>query len=320
MKISVLVPTYHRPDDLVRCLEALASQTLGADEVLVVSRRGDAPTDAALDREIALQRLPIKRVQVDQPGVVAALNAGLVQATGELLAITDDDAAPHADWLARIHAHFLANPRLGGLGGRDWVHEKGRRLDGSRARVGKLQWIGRMVGNHHLGIGPSRRVDLLKGANMSFRLSAARQVRFDVRLRGNGAQVHNDMAFGLAVQRAGYELVYDPLVAVEHFPAPRYDEHGRIHVTRTALENSAYNLHLILLEHLPAPRRWVCWCWYALIGTEVDPGWLQLIRGVLLKRDRDTLSLWRAHRSGAWQALRDWRQAARSHAKPLREA
>ena len=44
MKITVLIPTYRRPKDLGRCLEALQKQTRPADEVLVVVRNTDAET------------------------------------------------------------------------------------------------------------------------------------------------------------------------------------------------------------------------------------------------------------------------------------
>jgi len=36
MTITVLIPTYRRPQDLARCLEALQKQTRLADEVLLV--------------------------------------------------------------------------------------------------------------------------------------------------------------------------------------------------------------------------------------------------------------------------------------------
>jgi hypothetical protein len=234
---------------------------------------------------------------------VAALNRGLDVVAGDVVAITDDDAAPRADWLQRIEAAFAADASLGALGGRDWVHEAGRTLVGERLRVGLLLFSGKVIGNHHLGAGAAREVDLLKGANMSYRRAAIGMLRFDRRLRGSGAQVHNDMAFSLSVKRAGWKLVYDPLVAVDHFPAPRPGDDPRNAQTLDALRNAAYNLHLILRSHLSPLHRMAAWWWYALVGTRVYPGLLHASLDTLRGR-RTTLARWRAVRRGAHEARR----------------
>jgi len=49
MKVSVLVPTYRRPTDLLKCLQALAMQEMPATEVLVVCRTDDQDTHDALE-------------------------------------------------------------------------------------------------------------------------------------------------------------------------------------------------------------------------------------------------------------------------------
>jgi len=159
MKISVLVPTYRRPADLKRCLAALRAQTLPPDEVLVVAR----PEDEATQRRLAVEanghnRFALRVVETGAGGQVAALNRGLEAASGDIVAITDDDAAPRVDWVARIAAAFEGDAKLGALGGRDWVHEKGRVLDASREVVGRIARSGKIIGNHHLGVGPAREV------------------------------------------------------------------------------------------------------------------------------------------------------------------
>jgi glycosyltransferase involved in cell wall biosynthesis len=112
MKISVLVPTYRRSQDLERCLKALRKQTSEAYEVLLVVRDIDQETQVFL-QNFSGAPLALKVVDVVVPGQVAALNAGLAAATGDIIAITDDDAAPHPDWLERIERHFLADATIG---------------------------------------------------------------------------------------------------------------------------------------------------------------------------------------------------------------
>ncbi|RFU47709.1 glycosyltransferase family 2 protein [Paraburkholderia sp. DHOC27] len=304
MKVTVLVPTFRRPDDLARCLTALQRQTRAPDEVVVVARPDDAATHLCLRDPTVRGNLRLAVARVDAPGQVAALNRGLDAATGDVIAITDDDAAPHADWVERIAAAFSGDPRLGALGGRDWVHQKGRVLNGERPLVGKLTPSGKIIGNHHLGVGEAREVDLLKGANMSYRREAIRTIRFDARLRGAGAQVHNDMAFSMSVKNAGWKLVYDPHVAVDHFPAERFDDDRRDAQTLTAVRNAAYNLHLILRDHLPPLRREAAWWWYTLVGTRVYPGMAHVVLALLTRQAGAKLPRWRAVRTGAHEARR----------------
>ncbi|MDE1184322.1 glycosyltransferase family 2 protein [Paraburkholderia sp.] len=305
MKLTVLVPTFRRPDDLARCLAALQRQRRAPDEVVVVARPDDEATHAFLRDMLPNPAMPLVIAPVELPGQVAALNRGLDAASGDVIAITDDDAAPHADWVERIAAAFEADPRLGALGGRDWVHEKGRVLDGERPLVGKVTPSGKIIGNHHLGVGGAREVDILKGANMSYRRAAIQNIRFDARLRGAGAQVHNDMAFSMSVKKAGWKLVYDPRVAVDHFPAERFDDDKRDAQNLLAIRNAAYNLHLILHDKLPPVRREAAWLWYALIGTRVYPGLAHAALALRSKAGAAQLSRWRAVRTGAWEARRD---------------
>ncbi|MDR5671407.1 glycosyltransferase, partial [Burkholderia cenocepacia] len=93
---------------------------------IVVARPEDDATHERLADPAVGGALPLRIVPVDGGGQVAALNKGLDSANGDIVAITDDDAAPRPDWLARIDAVFQADPRVGAVGGRDWVHEKGR--------------------------------------------------------------------------------------------------------------------------------------------------------------------------------------------------
>ena len=218
MKVTVLVPTYRRPADLARCLAALQRQSRAPDEVVVVARADDEATHTCLRDPAVPGSLPLSVARVEVPGQVAALNRGLDAANGDVIAITDDDAAPHVDWVERIAAAFESDARLGALGGRDWVHEKGRVLDGERPLVGKVTAHGKIIGNHHLGVGGAREVDILKGANMSYRRDAMRTIRFDARLRGAGAQVHNDMAFSLAREERRLEADVRPARGRRSFP------------------------------------------------------------------------------------------------------
>ncbi len=293
MKCTVLIPTYRRVKDLERCLKAVKLQSVEAYEILVVVRENDRETHSFLD-VFSRELFQLKIINVSEPGQVAALNSGLIAAMGDVIAITDDDAAPHADWLERITNHFLDDEQVGGVGGRDWVYENESLQPLSTksvVAVGKLQWFGRMVGNHHLGTGEPREVDILKGANMSYRRSAISGLRFDKRLQGIGAQVNNDAAFSLSVRRQGWKIIYDPLVAIDHYPAPRLDCDQRSHFDSKSYSNAAYNQSLVMLDNLSKNRSALYFLWAILIGSKGCFGLLQLIRFLYAERNLAVLKL-----------------------------
>ena len=129
---------------------------------------------------------------------------------------------------------------------------------------------------------------MLKGANCAYRAAPLKEIGFDTRLRGGGAQAHWELALGLAMRRAGWTLIYDPAVALDHYIAQRFDEdlNHRGFFNAGALSNVVYNETLILLTHLPPLRRLAFLAWAFLVGTWGEPGPLQVPR-LLLRRDKN---------------------------------
>lgn len=262
VKVSVVVPTYRRPEWLERCLQGVAAQERPADEVIVVRRTDDHDSAEVLRAWEGVVRV----VTVERPGQVEALHAGMAASRGDVVAFTDDDAVPRPDWLARLSAWY-GRPDVGGVGGRDVIEREQWPLVPSGRAVRLTRW-GKLVGQHHLGTGPAQDVDVLKGANMSFRREALSMVGL---LRGDGAQVHNDLAVSLAARRRGWRLVYDPTVLVDHYPAPRHDVDQRDRPARRAVQDEAYNLVLVLLT-FRRDLRWRRVVYGLLVGDAAVPG------------------------------------------------
>jgi GT2 family glycosyltransferase len=243
--------------------------------VLVVHRLEDEAAGEVL--AAADGDLTVEGVLVDEPGQVAALNAGLERVTEDVVAITDDDTVPWPDWLERISRHFDGDPALGGLGGRDWLYQGGELQRGARDDVGRVTRYGRFLSFHHLGVGRRREVDFLKGANMSFRRRAIGAVRFDRKLRGSGAQYLNDWALSLAVKRSGWRLEYDPSVAVDHYQAPRPESDRRsVGGARGSAERRvgaerAFNETYMAVRHLPLRLAAAHLAYVLTIGTSAAP-------------------------------------------------
>lgn len=274
----------------MRCLEGLEHQTLEPDEVLVVMQATDHETIRALDRSSL--RNAVRSVIVEVPGHNAALSAGIAAARGEVVAVVDDDAVPHPDWVGQIERHFRIDDRLGALGGRDLIYRDGVREDGAEPIVGRVQFFGRHIGNHHLGVGGPRPVEIVKGANMSFRRTAVAAAGFDRRLRGSGVQMHNDMAVTFALRRAGWRILYDPRVKVDHNLGPRFDETVRQGYRPIAIYNEVHNETLNLVEYLPPLRRYIFLVWSVVVGTRNAPGLVQLPR-LAARREPQLWARWR---------------------------
>jgi hypothetical protein len=168
-----------------------------------------------------------------------------------------------------------------------------------------------MTANHHLGVGGPRDVDVLKGVNMSFRRDAILLHGFDPRLRGQGAQVHSELSVCLPLRQRGLRVIYDPEVAVLHYPAPRYHGPVRGDLSAEAISASAHNEALAIIEYLPRGRRLIFALYGVIVGNTEAPGLAATIRDLLTRRPA-TLSRLVAAQSGraaAWRTSRTERQS-----------
>jgi hypothetical protein len=264
--LTVVVPTYRRPASLERCLHALNGQTQPPDQIVVACR-----TDDQRSQEVAASHageMSIEVVKCPHPRLVQQMNLGVAAATGDVVALTDDDSAPRDDWAKRLTQLYRA-PDVGAVGGRDVIHLPTVDSRTNGQRVGIVTRSGRPLGNHHReGVGV-RDVDFLKGVNLSIRRALW---HVDIDLRGDGNQSHWELGTCLRIRRLGWRVVYDPELLVDHYPDIRVGEPQRGSRVAAKLEGDAHNeLHELL-----------CWLprWQAataagralLIGSKELPG------------------------------------------------
>ncbi len=96
IKISVIIPTYDRKNELNRCLASLSKQTYPKEqfEIIVID-------DASNGHK----------------GPAHARNLGIKKAKGEIIAFIDDDAVCQEDWLEKALPHF-SDKNIAGVEGR----------------------------------------------------------------------------------------------------------------------------------------------------------------------------------------------------------
>lgn len=308
LTMTVIIPSYHRPENLRHCLEALARGRRLPQETLVVLHEEDEASQTALQglSEIA-EKVNLRTILVAQAGQVLQMNAGLAEARGDVVCFTDDDCLPHEDWLERLAAPY-ADPEVSGVGGRDVVYHEGVRSERAGRVVGRISGCGRLLGSHHEVFPPGlREVQHLKGANMSFRRS--RMVPLDPRLvLGPGDSPMNDTDLSLSVGEGGGRLLYDPEAQVDHHPAPR---HGITHRDPSRPEQAyidGHNWAYLICKHFPAWRRAVFMAYALLVGSSNRLGLVKFLvtalRGPRVA-GRQYLATCRGLRAG----VRDWRGA-----------
>lgn len=294
MQLSVLIPTYRRPKDLERCLCAMANQIRPADEIIVVARRDDQASHEVLQGDTC-RSLPLHVVIVDLPGLVTAMNLGLDAASGDVLAITDDDSAPFPDWLQRVEKAFENDKALAGVGGRDLIRKNGVLINQPVERVGQVLWYGKIIANHHLHVEKKQYVDLLKGVNCAYRLPLLKEIGFDRRLYGRGAQWHWELSLGLTLRKNEWKLLYDPEICVNHYPGIIYGDRTRYGYKSEEEKNRCHNETLVLLDYFKNIQRLIFLLWAILIGTTENYGVLQLFRyifrekGLALTKFKDSM-------------------------------
>lgn len=100
--VSVIVPTYHRPQGLAAAVSSVLAQDVGGRpvEVIVVVSDPQAAKDVAAARALADSDPRVRVVLTERRGPGAARNAGIRQARASLLAFLDDDCVARPGWLA----------------------------------------------------------------------------------------------------------------------------------------------------------------------------------------------------------------------------
>lgn len=200
-EVSVIVPVWNGRSTLGACLAALTSQTLApARYEIIVVDNGSSDGSAAIARSFP----GVSVLEEPKPGSYAARNTGVARARGRLLAFTDADCVPAADWLEQALAAADRTPHFGVLAGRIELFEEGGAAtdDSVYAEYERLFSFPQA----HAARGNCATANWLSPAE------AIRAVGgFDAGLKSGG-----DREMALRLRDAGWPLVYVPEMLVRH--------------------------------------------------------------------------------------------------------
>jgi GT2 family glycosyltransferase len=248
MNISIVIPTYGRPEILRVCVESLFEGSTHPDEVIIVGRCSDIPTVQTI---ADLEAHPtygqyIKSEWVRIPGHIPPVQKGMNLATGDIIALIDDDVTVTHDWLKQIITIFTNNPKVGVVGGRVLTDNITVKL---RGRPGQMTWYGKYWGNIGFvdGNEPFKVITVMEG-NSAWRKELVASLEFDMILNFDDASMYGmDLTF--QAQKLGYTILYNPRMAVYHNLAPRNADLDRGCLPRRIFARCR-NYTYLMLKHL----------------------------------------------------------------------
>jgi glycosyltransferase involved in cell wall biosynthesis len=106
--VTVVVPTYRRPESLQRLLRSLSEQAAAFEWDAVVVDNDKAGSARDVVHAAARTGLAVRYEQEPRTGVAHARNRGVAAAAGDVLAFLDDDVVPLPGWLAAVCAPVVA--------------------------------------------------------------------------------------------------------------------------------------------------------------------------------------------------------------------
>lgn len=227
--VSVIVATRERTESLARCLEQLLQLAYATYEIIVVDNAPSTDATATLLWDRYGHLAHVHYCREDRPGQSCAINRGLLQAQGEIVAFTDDDVVVDRHWLSGLIHGFAVADNVASVNGLVLPAE----LE-TAAQVWFEQYGG-------LGFGFERRIyDMAEnrlqspfypytglpavGANMALKASVWRQLGgFDPLLAPGAAGLGGgDLELCFRLITNGYRLVYEPTALVHHVHRREY--------------------------------------------------------------------------------------------------
>ncbi|WP_221801437.1 glycosyltransferase family 2 protein [Oceanobacter mangrovi] len=275
MEISAIIPTYHRPVDLNKCLESILRQTLLPDEVILIDD-GDLGGFPMRER-LEARGIECVYFQKSIPGVTESRNKAAEIARGELLVFLEDDVVlfdNYIEELIRVYREYDQDGQLGGVGGiidneslsvfeRVFERIPFILFGISGWREGRVLRSGFATDYGRTGFPISKvePVDFLLGGVSSFKREVFEHYQFSNRYRSaSGYGQGEDKEFSYRVSKR-YRLLVNPAARLCHYPAPK--KNFNRFIKGRAFVLSRYYFFVESVKR--SPLDWFFF-WYAVLG------------------------------------------------------
>ena len=222
-RLSLIVATYNRAEQLLTTLRSVAAQTAPTAEweCVVVDNNSTDDTAARFEEFLSAHPgLPLRRVSETRQGLSWARNRGIAETTGDIVAIIDDDERIVPEFIAAYIAFFDAHPSVASAGGPIVAEYP----------AGRPAWMSRYTERpiaNPIDLGPTPRPfprgRIPGGGNMALRRTAlGRYGAFDPQLGRRGARLLGGEESDLfaRLRRGGEQCWYVPGAVMYHIIPP----------------------------------------------------------------------------------------------------
>lgn len=236
--VSVVVITRNRSASLKRTLQALDCLDYPSYEIIVVDN------DSRDDTAQVVKQFPAKYVfSPAANGMSLSRQLGVDAASGEIIAMCDDDCVPISEWLQHLLRRLSIDENLALVGGQ--VINIG--FPASKQYKGRTKWTDDN-GNIAFAADP-READFFGNANLAFKKSIVQSIGgYDIFYKAGKEEI--DLIMRL--RRNGFGIDYEPEAIVRHYFTGANYKSGRLFY-----DNHLMRLYLYL-KHC-RPRNLVEW-------------------------------------------------------------
>lgn len=119
-RISVIVPTRNRKDDLKKALNSIATQLRRPDQLIVVDQSMDriCEDDLSKIRKIFQEGCELEYIHnISISGLVEAKHVGVLSAFGDIVCFLEDDIVLEPQYFSEIESYFRIAPTMIGCSG-----------------------------------------------------------------------------------------------------------------------------------------------------------------------------------------------------------
>lgn len=276
--VSVIIPTFNRPESLKRCIKSIFKEGLQKAEIIIVDS-GDCNNSAEFSTGNFV------KIFHYAGSLSECRDFGWRKAKGEIVVYLDDDTEVRKGWLRGILEPFK-DPKTGGVSGPCIVSEKEKNnrdvflmnkgligwfykkviLEGRQNEVGKItksgwwtpgadgsisnfQFFPQTAGSRSGGT--ISNVDYLEACNMALRKDLIKKAGgFDLGFKGTSEWSEVDLA--MRVRKLGYKLVFNPRASLYHHVSKEGVFRARVNAKdrmenfiRYYLKHREVNIHFI---------------------------------------------------------------------------
>lgn len=305
-KISIVICTRNRKQDLTECIKSIYKQTLPPKDIIIVDGSDTRGLYPELKQYLLRKDIKISYIHTTKPGLTRQRNLGIKNCSGDYLIFLDDDTVLYEDYIKEVMNVFdtYSAENIGGVTGE--VVETRQKKPTNRILSTLYQAYAKIFLLHRYGNGKFQisgspaiiksgsvnkviKIEYLYGCNMAFRRSVLNDFSFDESLPGSHSGwlgEDDDVAYYMSKR---YQNLYAPFAKLVHNFSPAARK-GSYEGMKTAVEVSYY----LFRKNVPQDLKHKTAFWWATTGLLMK----EMVKGII-KNDF----------SGARGFINGWRTA-----------